>query len=193
MWSPNTISAPTSCLRWYAVEVKVRHEHAVAALLSMKDHQVLVPKYRVRRNWSDRIREVGVPLFPGYVFCQLVVDERLSVLQTCGVKRIVGVGKIPQPLASREVENLRILMRSGVPGTPCLYLQEGETVEVMRGPLEGVKGIVVQVKKKWRIILSVMILQRSVTVEVEHDWLRPLRTGVLGWTGAPQQIAASVS
>lgn len=168
--------AESAGLGWYAIQTRSRHERTAAHLIGMQGYETLFPTYSLKRQWSDRVAEVHLPLFPGYVFCRFSAQKRLPVLQTRGVLSVVSVGRTPAPLDPWEVESIRRLMNSGLRGDPWRYIASGDRVEIIRGPLQGVTGIVIQVKQTLRIVLSITLLQRSVTVEVNQEWLRPLRT-----------------
>ena len=90
--------------QWFAVTVRANRERIIAQLLESKQYEVLVPIYRSRRVWSDRIKELELPLFPGYVFVRLDLADRASpVVTTPGVIRIVGFAGKPVPVEPREL------------------------------------------------------------------------------------------
>ncbi|HWQ52164.1 MAG TPA: UpxY family transcription antiterminator [Bryobacteraceae bacterium] len=161
--------------RWFAVFTQTLREQYVASLLRNKGYTAFVPLYKVSRRWSDRLKEVDFPLFPAYLFCQLDPDDRMPILSTPGVKGIVGIGKVPTPVCDSEVEAIRTIVASGQGGVPWNFLQTGVSVRVDGGPLRGLEGILVQIKSQYRVIVSVTLLQRSVAVEVDLEWVRPIR------------------
>jgi transcription antitermination factor NusG len=171
---PGCHPAPYECiLQWYALRTKSLSEKLVAAALLGKGYQHFLPTYAVRNRWSDRLQRVEVPLFPGYVFCRLDASCPLPVLVTPGVSYIVGLGRVPAPIPDGEIEALQTVARSGVPAAPWPYLRVGQTVRVTHGALRDMEGILIAVKKEFRIILSVNMLQRSVAVEVDRDCIEP--------------------
>src|SRR5438874_2841499 len=151
---------------WFALWVHSRHEKTVAGMLEGKGFETFVPVYRSRRRWSDRVREVELPLIPGYVFCRFDVANRLPVLTTSGVVNIVGAGKTPQPVDEFEMESLITAAHAGVHLQLWPFLQIGQRVSIEEGPLRSLEGILVTTKGKDQLILSVSILQRSVAVAV---------------------------
>jgi len=166
---------------WYALTVKPNHERAAAQALESKGLETFVPLYRSRRRWSDRIKELELPLFAGYVFCRFPGTERARILSTPGVNSVVGFGNQPAPLDDGEIRAVRSLVASGLPVGPWPFLRVGERVRVEAGPLCGVEGILTQVKDAWRVVLSIELLQRSIAAEVDRDSLtvvaRPALTG----------------
>jgi len=165
----------TNVLPWYAIQVRSKCETAVAQALRGKGYEEFLPSYRSSRRWSDRLVDVRLPLFPGYLFCRLNVSERLlPVLTTPGFVTIVGAGKSPIPIPDEEISTIRLVIESGLPAQPGPFLAVGCYARIERGPLAGVEGIVINANKKSKLILSVPLLQRSVAVEVSRDDIRPI-------------------
>ena len=160
---------------WYAIYAMAKHEQFVCSILFSKGYETYSPAYRSRRQWSDRLKELEVPLFPGYVFCRFdPTDRRVPVLSTPGVLRIVGVGRMPIPIREEELAAIRAVIKSGCVVEPWPYLRVGCPVRIERGALVGVEGIVLSADKKSRLIVSVHLLQRSVAVEMDRDWIGPV-------------------
>lgn len=156
---------------WFAVQVRTRYESMAATALRGKGYEPFLPMYKSRRRWSDRIKEIQVPLFPGYVLCKLNPQHRLPVLTTPGVVQIVGIGKNPMPLDDCEVEAIQTVVKSGLFREPWPFLQIGNRVRIEYGPLSDCEGILLAFKGHYRIVLSVTLLQRSVAVEVDRAWV----------------------
>ena len=160
---------------WYALVVKPNHEKAVFEHLSVSGLETALPLYRSRRRWSDRIKEVTLPLFPGYVFCRFSYRSRVRVLRVPGIRSVVSTGSEPAPIPAREIEAIEAMSRSGLPVKPWPFLKLGQRVQVTTGPLRGVEGILVEFRKTWHVIVSVELLQRSVAAEVDRDSVSPLK------------------
>lgn len=158
---------------WYVLRVKPRHEKTVAAALRNKGLEDFLPLYAVRNKWADRYKVVQVPLFPGYVFCRFDARKLLPVLVTPGVVQVVGYGNMPAPVEPEEIRSLGILASSALSYGPFPYLREGQRVLVNEGPLRGAEGLLVQVKSQVKVVISVTLLQRSVAVELDRDWVTP--------------------
>jgi transcription antitermination factor NusG len=134
-----------------------------------------LPLYCTRRFWSDRIQELELPLFRGYVFCRFPLSYRTSVLRTEGIRSIVKFGNVPVPISDKEIEDIKILTVSRRPLLPLPYLTVGQSVRVIDGPLRNLEGVLVRVKDSWRLAISVFLLQRSVTVEIDRTAVVSLR------------------
>jgi len=160
---------------WYAIHVRSKFERIASTVLQDKGFQEFLPLYRAKRQWSDRVKQLDLPLFPGYLFCRIDIAERLlPIVMTPGVLAIVGAGRCPTAVSDQEIEAIQAVVRSGLPAMPWPGMIAGSLVLVERGPLAGVEGVVLDVNRKSRLIVSVPLLQRAVAVEIEREWVRPL-------------------
>lgn len=154
---------------WYAIRTRSHYERTVSTVLESKGLNAYLPVYRSRRRWSDRVVQLDLPLFPGYVFCRFDTARRLPVITTPGVVSIVGFGNDPAVIPDHEVEAIHTILKSGLATEPCPFLREGQRVRVTHGSLKDVEGILVKKKADWRLVVSVTMLQRSVSVELDGD------------------------
>lgn len=164
----------TAGIQWFAVRTAAGREKAVSGQLGNKGYEQFLPVYKAKRQWSDRVKELELPLFPGYLFCRFDVNCRLPVLVTPGVKLIVGYGKAPTPISDAEIEAIRTVIESGAAAEPWPFLETGQRVRIQDGSLTGLEGILLQVKNSWRIVLSVELLRRSVAVEIDRASVIPV-------------------
>jgi transcription antitermination factor NusG len=154
---------------WFALQVRTRHEAGVADFLNGKGYEYFLPMYKGRRRWSDRVKEVNSPLFPGYLFCRFNPQNRLPILKTPGVRQIVGYNHVPVAVDEEEINAIRTLVASGLPNHPCPFLEIGNRVRIEAGALRGLEGILLEVKGKRKLVLSITLLQRSVAVEIDSE------------------------
>ncbi len=154
-------------LRWFAVYTRSRHEKRVAEQLERKQLGCYLPLYEAAHRWKDRTALVQLPLFPGYVFVRLAAEERLKVLEVPGVVRFVGFGGQAHPLPEEQMDALRNGLTSRLRMEPHPFLKTGRRVRITRGPLLGAEGILLRRKDQLRFILSVELLMRSVSIEVD--------------------------
>lgn len=159
---------------WFALETRHRYEEFVAKQLRGKGYEPFLPLYKERRRWSDRFKEIEVPLFSGYLFCRFNVQNRLPVLTTAGLIQIVGAGKTPIPVAEEEIAAIQTVVRSGLPSQPWPFMQIQQKARITCGPLCGLEGTLLKFKGHHRLVLSVTLLQRSIAVEVESNWVIPV-------------------
>jgi transcription antitermination factor NusG len=162
-------------LAWYAIRVRPRYEKQVAQSFASKGISTFLPLYSARRRWSDRVKELELPLFDGYVFCQADLNQRMPVLTTPGVIHFVGIGKTPQAVEDHEVEAIQQIVAAGSVARPWPFLREGDRIRIDDGPLRNVEGILIRAGDMDQVVVSVTLLQRSVAVQVDRAWLTPIR------------------
>ena len=185
----NTIDVEN--VQWFALQVRSQHEKTVASTLREKGYEEFLPLCQIKRRWSDRVKRLEAPLFPGYVFCRFDVQKRLPILVTPGVRFIVGVGKIPFPIDNSEIAALQSIVKSGLPAEPWPFLKIGQRVRIEQGSLEGIEGILLTPKSSYRLVVSVTLLQRSVAVEVDRDWVIPVSSHTQYRSPSPSYSFAS--
>ena len=152
---------------WYAVHTQYQHEKAVARILAQKGFDIFLPVYDVARRWKDRTIQLSLPLFPCYVFIQGGLDRRLRVLNTPGVFGFVGWSGRAAPIPEEEIEAVLRTMESLLKVEPHPFLKTGDWVRVRSGPLADIEGILVRKKSQFRLVLSVEMLGKSASVEVD--------------------------
>jgi transcription antitermination factor NusG len=156
---------------WFGIRTKSNRERVSAVSLEGKGYTTYFPTYSARRRWSDRAVESERPLFPGYVFCRFDPQKRLPILTTPGVVAVVGFGSVPAPIPDPEIEAVERVLRSGIAAEPCPFLRQGQRVRINYGSLQGLEGILVKKKSNWRLIVSVVNVARSISVEIDADWV----------------------
>jgi transcription antitermination factor NusG len=176
---------------WFALQTRLRYEHFATAHLRNKGYDLFLPVYSSRRRWADRIKEVELPLFPGYVFCKFDLLNRLPILVTPGVIQVVGNGNNPIPIDDAEIASIQAVVRSELPRQPWPFLQLGQKVRIACGPLCGLEGILQNQKGNHRLVLSVSLLRRSVAVEVDSAWVSPISSKSSHTSGANVPLHAS--
>jgi transcription antitermination factor NusG len=169
-----TVAALDQDRQWYAVRVKPQHERTVSYTFRKKGFDRYVPLYKALRRWADSLKELDLPLFPGYVFCRLASLDVPAVLATPAVYQIVARGNVPAPIAEDELHILRRIESAGLPIAPWPYLKEGQKVRIARGPLTGVSGFLANSAKNWHVVVNMPLLQRGVGVTVAREDLAPM-------------------
>jgi transcription antitermination factor NusG len=130
----------------------------------------------VRRlsQWKDRKKAIEVPLFSGYCFARFPWTARMPVLKVSGVVEVVGGGTRAEPIPDEEIGALKALMGSTLPYDAHPYLHEGMAVKVIRGPLEGVQGILLRKAKRYRLVVAVHLIRQAAAVEMDAADVTPL-------------------
>jgi len=153
--------------RWYVAHTSANHEKRLTQQLLQRSVENFLPLYDTVRRWKDRRMKLQLPLFPGYVFVRLPLCDRLKVLQVPGVARLISFNGHPAALPDEEVDALRAGLATQLRVEPHPYLTVGRRVRVKCGPLEGVEGILIRKKNACRVVLSLDIIMRSASVEVD--------------------------
>jgi transcription antitermination factor NusG len=186
---PAGIEGSVTKLPWFALQVRARYEQGVADHLDGKGYELFLPIYKCRKRWSDRVKEVEAPLFPGYLFCRLNPQDRLPILKTPGVIQVVGSNRTPTAVDEHEIQAIQAMVASGIPNQPWPFLATGDRVRIESGPLSGLEGILIEFKGNHRLVLSVTLLQRSVAVEIDSAFVTSLRSS----SGPrPERVASRV-
>lgn len=162
---------------WMALYTRHQHEKSVAQLLAGKGIEAFLPLYDTAHRWKDRIKHLSLPLFPNYVFVFSGLLERGAILSTPGIYDFVRISGLPAVIPSEQIEAVRRVVEGGLQAEPHPFLKSGDRVRVKSGPLEGVEGILVRKKGFYRLILSVELLVRSISVEVEVADVERLSSG----------------
>jgi transcription antitermination factor NusG len=167
MYDKGTPHIHSKSYYWFAIQTLSRHEKVVRNQLEMRNIETFLPTMRRLSQWTDRKKEIEVPLFAGYCFAKFSLANRLPVLQAQGVVCVIGFGGQPEAIPDEEIESLRKLISGPSDYVCCPYLGEGQLVKVIRGPLQGVKGRLVREAKPCRLVLSISLTQHAVTIEID--------------------------
>jgi transcription antitermination factor NusG len=161
--TPNQPDLP----QWYALSVRVRSELLVADGLNCRGFEPYVPLSPRRRCYSERVKNVLEVVFSGYVFCRFDVRHKVQVISIPGVHNIVAFCGVPTPLCATDIDHLKTMVACGAYQVP--YLSKGQRVRVEYGALAGVEGILTRDQDSRRLIVSIDLLQRSVSLYIPAD------------------------
>jgi transcription antitermination factor NusG len=186
---PNKVSEG-NLEQWFAAYTFSCHEKRVAQHLSTHQFECFLPVQKKINRWKNGLRVlIERPLFPGYVFVKMDRKDRVRVLDISGVHSIVGVGRQPIPLPYEEIEALRrgihLLNAEPHPALKC-----GEKVVILKGPLEGMTGIVVRQKSSTRVILTLDLIMKSISVEVDGEDLEVVGHGPMPFGYIPSLVSS---
>lgn len=153
---------------WYALQTRSRHEKVVEEELHKKGIETFLPLRKVIRHWSDRTKQIELPIFSGYLFVHIPLIKRLKVLEIFGSVRLIGFNSQPVPIPEKELEAIQRFVSEEISMDPFPYLSEGNRVYIRSGPLKGVEGFIVRKNKQMRLVISLDLLMQSVSVEVDE-------------------------
>lgn len=157
---------------WYAVQTGYRCEQRVALGLTTKGLETYLPLLSETHQWKDRRKLVDVPAFSGYLFVHFEpsLRNRVKVLETSGVVRLLGGNHTPNPVDEVEIDSLRRTLTSGLPCDRCDALVPGSLVMVKRGPLTGVQGRLIRIKNSFRLVVAISVFSQAISTELGlHD------------------------
>jgi transcription antitermination factor NusG len=164
--------------QWFAVYTASRHEKRVHQLLTEKQIESFLPLYRTTRHWKKRRQTAAeVPLFPNYLFVRIGRSARGTVLSVPGVLLIVGSGRDPSPLPDCEVDTMRTGILLNIV-EPHSYLGTGERARITKGPFAGMTGVVLHIRNKVRVVLTIEHIKQSFAVEVAAEDLESVAEAV---------------
>jgi transcriptional antiterminator NusG len=159
---------------WYAIQTRSRHEKMVRDQLAAKSITHLLPLWRKRSIWKDRVKFIDVPLFSGYLFGYFALQDKVAVLETVGVARLVGINGKAMPIPEEQIAAVRTMMEHRLPCSPHPYLVEGMRVRIKCGLLAGAEGILIEKRQRHRLVISMDIIHQAVAVDVDSAEVEPL-------------------
>lgn len=156
--------------KWYAVLCRSRHEQIVADGLTHKGMTAFLPRMIETRTWSDRRKQIEMPLFPGYVFVKIPELKvwRVPVLQTTGVVRFVGIMNEPLSIPEKEIEDVRAVAKQREGVSPYSSLVIGQRVRILGGALDGVEGTLMAQDSNSLLVISIQLIQRSISLKAHN-------------------------
>lgn len=171
---PFAAGGKSDILHWYAVYTKPRHEKLVYSMLTDKGVECYLPLVKEVRQWSDRRKRVEEPVIRGYVFVHVTPRKTLDVLQTFGVVRFIMFQECYAIIPDFQIEALKRAIESGMELRSREYLQGGQLVEVIEGPLKGVIGSVQRFENEDRFVIRLDAVKTSYELRIESRYLRPI-------------------
>ena len=172
--APNMPADATPLSHWLVLRTRSRHEKKVRDELANRRIEAFLPLYERWSRWKDRRARVEFPLFPGYCFVRSGSTERLRVLNTPGVAGFVGFNGYAEPVPDVEIEALRRLVTTEIRYDPHPFLSEGMLVEVVRGPLKGVRGRIERKDRATKLVLAVTLIHQAAALEIHPADVAPV-------------------
>jgi len=161
---------------WYAIYCRSRHEKSVHSELQQKGIESSLPLISVTHQWSDRRKKVEVPLFRSYVFVKIdIKNEKLPVLTTSGVVKFVTFNNTTVPIPEDQMYWLQQMIASDLLLSQEQDFPIGTEIDVMFGPLKGLRGRVKQKNSETRLVVWFNAIMQGVSVEIDPTWLTPVR------------------
>lgn len=161
---------------WYAIYTRPNFEKRVDHELKLKGLESFLPTRQVIHYWSDRKKKIEEPLFRSYVFIHANAQERYLSLQTRGVVRMVCFNGQPARIPDEQIQSIHRILEHGYDPEPYQYLNFGDEVEIVAGPLRGIRGFFIEERKKGRLVVSINAIKQSIAIEVDRGQVRKIRS-----------------
>jgi transcription antitermination factor NusG len=155
---------------WQVLHVLSNHEKKVAQHLVVRSVEHYLPLYSERVKWTDRTVVAERPLFSGYVFARFTPEHRISVISTPGVLHLLGDDE-RNMVGDEELSKIRDGLASGLPLRPHSDICVGTRVRVRDGVFAGVEGVVTELRKQCRVIITLAAVRQCFALEVGIDGL----------------------
>ena len=171
------VEEETRTAQWLALRTRSRHEKKVRDDLERREIKSFLPLYRRWSRWKDRTMRIEDPLFPGYCFGRFVPGipgQLLGALRVPGVVGVVSTRGRPEPVPDEEMDAIQRLMDSKLLYDPHPFLAIGTEVEVVRGPLAGLRGTLLRKDRVARLVLSISLIRQAAAVEVHPADVMPV-------------------
>lgn len=152
---------------WYALKVRVGSEATVVNALLSRGLNPYCPTQKERRRYSDRMKVVERPVFPGYVFCSFDIEKKLPIVSCPGVDYIVGFAGTAAAIPELQIESIRRIVCAGAVTNDRFV--SGDKIRITHGPLAGVEGVLVREPRGTRLVVSIELLNQSASLFIEQD------------------------
>jgi len=163
-------------MNWYAVYTLPRAEKKAFAELVRKGMNAYLPLLRTLKQWSDRKKWVEEPLFRSYIFVNIPDNLYFEVLNTPGVVRYVIFEGKAVPIPQKQIDAIRFFLdtESPLPENMGEFLP-GQGVEVIKGPLKGLTGELINVAGKHKVRVEITAIGQSILVTIPLGHLKVVR------------------
>ncbi|MCH8020752.1 UpxY family transcription antiterminator [candidate division KSB1 bacterium] len=158
--------------RWYAIYTRSRYEKKVSMELEERGLEHFLPLVPQLRYWKDRKKIVNMPIFPGYVFVNIKLSEKIRVLRANGVVRFIEFNGSPSPIPDAQIEDVRQLLKYPDRVETASYFNCGDPVEITAGPFSGIRGKIIHSRGKQRLLVGIEIIHQAISVEIDSAWLK---------------------
>ncbi len=158
--------------RWYAIYTRSRYEKKVSMELEERGLEHFLPLVPQLRYWKDRKKIVNMPIFPGYVFVNIKISEKIRVLRANGVVRFIEFNGSPSPIPDAQIEDVRQLLKYPDRVETASYFNCGDSVEITAGPFSGISGKIIHSRGKQRLLVGIEIIHQAISVEIDSAWLK---------------------
>ena len=162
----NSVIVKKTELKWYIAYTYPNYEKKVERLLIQNKINCFLPLQKVERQWSDRIKKIDVPLFPGYIFINSTSHEKYDALNITGVLKFISFGGQPATLSDKDMETIKQISLSNISITKEHSFDKGDYVKILEGPFVGLTGYLFERKGKSRFGFRLDAIDESISIEI---------------------------
>lgn len=165
--------------QWFAIVTRSRAEKKVHEKLAVY-WETYLPLQQQWRQWSDRKKKVETPLIPSFVFVKTTEKELINILKVDGVVRVLCFLRKPAIVREDEIATLKLLIENSANTQviSSINLEEGEQVEIVKGPLAGLKATFISQQGKYKVIVNIETPATYFQVEVSANQLKKIGVAV---------------
>ncbi len=155
--------------QWYVISTKARREQFAQDQLGRREVETFLP--RIMEPARSSLRSIIAPLFPGYLFVHIDLEEQyFDVVWTPGVRRFIGFGALPAAVDVTVIDFLQAQVGTEGILRPVRVFKPGDLVRIKYGPLEGLVGIIENPGcGRGRVRVLMELLRRQTRVEVPEQ------------------------
>ena len=163
--------------RWYAIRTRFRNEKAALKQLELNGINAYLPIQKLTRRYGHKVREVEMPLINSFVFVKITTAQYRIVIQTEYVAGFLKFGQNILSIPEHDVELMRRLIGENTEMTvepSTIAYQTGDSVEVIMGPLLGLKGVLVNIQGKDKMLIDLINSGFTLQIAINKSLLRKI-------------------
>ena len=163
--------------KWYVIKTMSRAEKKTAERLYSMGFTTYLPLQTTIKQWSDRKKKVEVPLIPGVLFVNCNESKLNGIYSVQGVHSILRLSGKFAIVRETEIHNLQLLLKDRIEIAEEGFeeIAEGEFVEVVHGPLQGIIATSIEHQRNYKIIIQFESIGRQFTVHVPRSQVRKIK------------------
>ncbi len=161
--------------KWYALYTRPRFEKKAEKFMQERGIGCYLPVIRTLRQWSDRKKWVDLPLFSSYIFVFSKPPDLHKALSAPGAIRFISFEGQPVVIPEKQIENIKWILSADVVSQPLAEkIPQGAIVEIIKGPLRGLRAEMVHYNNRKKIVLRVDQLNQSVEIQIPENHVKLL-------------------
>ena len=156
-------------LAWHVAHTRPRREKKLKQYCDKEKFTAVLPCFRSVRKYRRKTAVFDKPLFPGYLFVQILPSQKQSLAQNEHVARVLTV--FDQDLFARQLQDILKALESGVEIRVAPEIGPGQRVKVKQGPLQGMEAWVEERQGMTAVLLRLDFIGQAAAVKVPADYL----------------------